>query len=84
MPTCKCTAAELDSVHLHKMSRYQQEIPNFVNARSLVTCFALTWYKLSKYRKHGVVPLPDGYLHGRPLWLHRRLEEIRQRIAAVE
>jgi len=62
------------------MHKEPQEIPRFVNASHLVSYFSLTWYKFTKFRKLAVIPAPDGFLHGRPLWLRSRFKQIGERI----
>jgi hypothetical protein len=45
---------------------------------------AITWYRLAKYQKLGVVPLPDGFQNGRPMWREIRFPAIKTAVDAYE
>ena len=44
----------------------------------------VTWYRLAKYQKLGVIPLPDGFQNGRGMWREIRFPAIKAAVDAYE
>jgi hypothetical protein len=62
------------------MTRKSQETAIFFTATTLVNLLGLSWSGFYKLRKRGIIPVPDGFANGRPLWLRSHFKQIGQRI----
>jgi hypothetical protein len=60
------------------------DIPKYFATRCLWSFLGISWHAFTKYRKRGVIPEPDDYVSGKPLWLNSKVKDIRQAVDAAE